>query len=212
MAGPRQPPPVIPMHAMPPHPAVYTGNNHVSIASQILKLKYRLLILFVSNIFFRISFSQNNDRESLVNFVAIFQILAHLMSNPGVMTAESFERQQRFESQSPAEQSPPVLPAMPHLARSAEDLESDLKAKLSMKTSSYAEAASASKAQKKKGAAPPPVAMAPETEAPKLMSPMAFADPAAKGSNKKNRQVQVRCLAIPSASEIELNVRKDASC
>ena len=63
--------------------------------------------------------------------------MSRLLSNPGVMSLENLERQQRMESASPVaaaarspgqqQQQQQVLPRMPETAKSAGELESDLR-------------------------------------------------------------------------------------
>ncbi len=78
---------------------------------------------------------------------AFLQMLARLLADPSAVSVESLERKQRQESRSPPapvrlqQQEPPpqqpgpsapspsVLPPMPAAARSADELESDLKSR-----------------------------------------------------------------------------------
>ena len=120
-------------------------------------------------------------------------MLGNLMANPGVHSLENLERQQRLDSVSPA--GPTILdqvnvaaPPMPLSARSADDLENDLKGKLlegkltfderkaepSDQPCSYAAAVGKPTFQPKVS----PV-LAAEIEEPKLISPMVFAQQAA---------------------------------
>lgn len=123
-------------------------------------------------------------------------MLGNLMANPGVHSLENLERQQRLESVSPAEPTmgpgPHIAaPPMPLSARSADDLENDLKGKMTLdehkadtsdQPSSYA--AAVGKTVFKPKVSP---VIAAEIEEPKLISPMVFAQQAALPTQKPVR-------------------------